>query len=785
MNTMQFSQRHAKARRFLIFSIAMFILLSRTTVLAQGSQTFYANSVAWSPDGDKIAVGGGLEVCDPDNPSIFAIRIYDVLTGQLETSLTESTCTVTMVDWSPDGTKLVASSKDVTGVRVWDVNSGQVITLDEVFGGQGITAVRWSPDGTKWAYATVGNSVIIRGGLTGQILGSASTGGTLVDWSPDGSQLVTGSAYENGVYTVDAATGQQLLALSGHANGITPVDWSTDGRYIASASADASVKIWDATSGQSILNLTGFVARYVRWNPNSDTFAVVSVGDIQIWDVNTGNQIASIPTSPRNLTVDWSPDGERLAYFDNNRNELQIVTLASFVSTSPPSDWELANTRIVDTYLLGNEQMSNTGTFIIRQAGNAEVFNTIDLTRDQTTFIFYSLAIYPWLNNTVVYSPRRQDAQPWPCANLNDFTLGRYDADAHSFEHFCISDVPSTIYFNPDNNVVGIGKIMRAPMDIDLLLLDDRYFIDLSDLTMTDMIGVLSTILDRNKIGTWPAHRGTFWDTQTGYPIARINVERVEGSPAYLISQNLQICAIASQDCEPIVSIQDHVHGRLSDYTVSSDGQTLLWSVLEYPIDQEIPQYSGYGMDVVAFATDIQTGATAQIFRLSDFQSISTSNDTIWSPDGKTLAIEIRDLTSTEVLKPRFVLLAQFTASLHPATIEGTIWNDANGDGLQTAGEIANGVSDLPVTLYNETGTPIDTSVSDSFGHFEFTVEAGAIYAIGVDPSAYAFSPANVGSDDALDNDIDPTTGRSGNIFVAPDTSDETWDIGVITDSFG
>jgi Tol biopolymer transport system component len=333
MNTMQFSQRHAKARRFLIFSIAMFILLSRTTVLAQGSQTFYANSVAWSPDGDKIAVGGGPEVCDPDNPSIFAIRIYDVLTGQLETSLTESTCTVTMVDWSHDGTKLVASSLDVTGVRVWDVNSGQVVMFDYIFAGQGVTAVRWSPDGTKFASGGVGNSVIINDGFTGEQLVSASTGGTLIDWSDDGSQLVTGSAYENGVYTVDATTGQQRLALSGHTNGISSVDWSPDGRYIASTSGDASVKIWDATSGQSILNLTGFVARYVRWNPNSDTFAVVSVGDIQIWDVNTGNQIASIPTSPRNLTVDWSPDGERLAYFDNNRNELQIVTLASVMST--------------------------------------------------------------------------------------------------------------------------------------------------------------------------------------------------------------------------------------------------------------------------------------------------------------------------------------------------------------------------------------------------------------------------------------------------------------------
>jgi hypothetical protein len=282
-----------------------------------------------------------------------------------------------------------------------------------------------------------------------------------------------------------------------------------------------------------------------------------------------------------------------------------------------------------------------------------------------------------------------------------------------------------------------------------------------------------------------PAHRGTFWDPQTGYPIARINVDVdwVEGSLIYFSSQNLQICAIASQDCEPIVSVQDYVHGGLSDYTVSSDGQTLLWSVNEVPLDREI-SHSGFGVDVVAFATDIQTGATAQIFRLSDLQPISASNIAIWSPDGKTLATAIRDFTSTINPTPRPVLLAQFTAAIRSASIQGTIWDDANGDGLQTTGEIANGISDLEVTLYNETGTPINASISDSFGHFEFTVEAGAIYAIGVDASTYTVSPANTGSDDALDSDIDPTTGRSGNIFVAPDTIDDRWDIGVITDSF-
>ena len=69
-----------------------------------------------------------------------------------------------------------------------------------------------------------------------------------VAYSPDGRRLASASAD----YTLklwDAAEGTQLKTFKGHANFVNSVSFSPDGKKLASASEDGSVKIWDIESG--------------------------------------------------------------------------------------------------------------------------------------------------------------------------------------------------------------------------------------------------------------------------------------------------------------------------------------------------------------------------------------------------------------------------------------------------------------------------------------------------------------------------------------------------------
>jgi WD40 repeat protein len=66
-----------------------------------------------------------------------------------------------------------------------------------------------------------------------------------VAFSPDGRRIASAST-DRTVKVCDARSGQETLTLKGHTDVVKSVAFSPDGRRIASASWDQTVKVWDA-----------------------------------------------------------------------------------------------------------------------------------------------------------------------------------------------------------------------------------------------------------------------------------------------------------------------------------------------------------------------------------------------------------------------------------------------------------------------------------------------------------------------------------------------------------
>jgi WD40 repeat protein len=268
-------------------------------------------SLAWSPDGKLIALGGYKEV-----------RLVDAA-GKPAAVLAGHADEVRALAFSRDGKLLAAAGgKPAQGgeVKIWDVESRQLL---RTFTGHAdcIYAAAFSPDGKSIATSSYDKLIKLWDAASGQ---EVRTFKDHIDavyalaFTPDGAHLVSGAA-DRSVKVWNVSTGERLYTLSEPADGLNTVALSPTGTLVAAGGLDKTIRIWSlGEKGGKLLNsLIAHEDAILRlaWSP--DGKLLVSSGADRALKVFRASDLSEVKVFAAQpdwvMSLDFAPDGAHFA----------------------------------------------------------------------------------------------------------------------------------------------------------------------------------------------------------------------------------------------------------------------------------------------------------------------------------------------------------------------------------------------------------------------------------------------------------------------------------------
>jgi Tol biopolymer transport system component len=299
-----------------------------------------------SPDGRSVAF-----VSNRDGH--YNIYVTLVSGGSL-VQITDSPDLKESPRWSPDGTKLVYSQLNDSGVHdIWEVPALGGTPRRLIFGAKDPD---WSPDGRSLAYLNMADDTIWISDASGQNRRrvmpppASPLANTEPRFSPDGRELAfilrPGGPYGE-LAVADIASGKVRQLTHDNALALSPA-WSPDGRSIYFASSrGGTMNIWKiAATGGVPEQITSGQGDDAELDVSKDGKRIVfstyreNMHIVQLdLESKTGeNNLKPLTSDPaRNqIAPVYSPDGKRLAYFSNRKGaEKESIWVSNADGSNP------------------------------------------------------------------------------------------------------------------------------------------------------------------------------------------------------------------------------------------------------------------------------------------------------------------------------------------------------------------------------------------------------------------------------------------------------------------